>query len=234
MGRIRTVKPELGRHRGLFEAEKETGLPLRFTWIMLFTACDREGRFKWRPWDLKLDIIPYDDIDFARVLDALLTRGFLVKYRCGREWYGHIPTFRKHQAINNREKPSDLPDPIKADESVSYTDQELPNACASREARDSGASTTPLDSTQGEGKGREGKGAVADATPKVLTFWDVGESFGISRSTIGRMIRDHGEVAVSDALRNLSLRTKRPADPTQYVMGMLKSQREENPMRGVL
>lgn len=74
-------------------------------------------------------------------------------------------------------------------------------------------------------KGREVKGSEvngADAPMKTLSFWDIGESFGITRPTIGRMIRDNGESAVSDAIRNLSLLNKRPADPTAYCWGILK------------
>jgi hypothetical protein len=46
MGRIRTVKPELFQHGDLFDAEVESGFPLRLAFIGLFTCCDREGRFK--------------------------------------------------------------------------------------------------------------------------------------------------------------------------------------------
>ena len=111
MGRIRTVKPELFKHERLFDAEQETGLPLRLAFIGLFTACDREGRFNWRPRSLKTDVMPYDDIDFSRVLDALLTRGFLVKYEIGNDVYGCIPSWKDHQFVNNKEAKSRLPNP---------------------------------------------------------------------------------------------------------------------------
>ncbi|GAA4169527.1 hypothetical protein [Shinella granuli] len=80
MARIRTIKPEFFKHEGIFDAEQETGLPLRLAFAGLWTQCDREGRFAWRPRQLKVDILPYDELDFLRVLDALATRGFIVKY----------------------------------------------------------------------------------------------------------------------------------------------------------
>ena len=58
MARIRTIKPEFFRHEALFEAEQATGLPLRVAYAGLFTAADREGRFKWSPRSLKLDCLP--------------------------------------------------------------------------------------------------------------------------------------------------------------------------------
>lgn len=109
MAKIRTIKPELFRHEALFEAEQASNLPLRLAFMGLFTCCDREGRFRWRPRALKLDIFPYDNIDFSIVLDALLRYKFVRKYPVENEWYGDIPSWHKHQHINNREAVSYLP-----------------------------------------------------------------------------------------------------------------------------
>ncbi|WP_196482934.1 HNH endonuclease [Burkholderia stagnalis] len=105
------MKPELFTHEDLFEAEQETGLPLRIAFVGLFTCADREGRFKWRPRTLKLAVLPHDQVDFSRVLDALTTSGFVRKYVVDGEPYGFIPTFLKHQTINQREAKSTLPAP---------------------------------------------------------------------------------------------------------------------------
>lgn len=145
MSRIRTVKPELFKHEELYLAEQEEGLPLRVAFIGMFTVVDREGRFKWRPKQLKLDVLPYDDVDFSRVLHALTTRGFLVKYTSNGEDFGYIPTFSRHQVINNRESASTLPNPLTTKEDLT------------RAPRVKDACPTPLRLVQGEGKGREGK-----------------------------------------------------------------------------
>jgi|GEM_PF-1197512 len=116
MARIRTIKPSFFRHHKLFTAEQETGLPLRLAFAGLWTVADRDGRFEWRPEEIKLDCLPYDDVDFSRVLDALATRGFVVKYRSGTREYGHIPSWSDHQVINNREAGSDLPSPCDCEE----------------------------------------------------------------------------------------------------------------------
>ena len=111
MSRIRTVKPELFKHEGLFEAETYTNLPLRLAFVGLLTCCDREGRFRWRPQRLKLDMLPYDNIDITKILDALLNYGFINKYEHQGNWYGCIPSWFKHQQINHREIASDIPAP---------------------------------------------------------------------------------------------------------------------------
>jgi hypothetical protein len=156
MARIRTIKPELAAHEELYDLEIETGLPIRFAWCMLFTVADREGRFQLRPRTLKAQILPHDKIDFSRVLDAWFTRGFVQKYRVGNEVFGWIPTFTKHQVINNRESASDLPSIEEADEVF----QPLTDASATRQPREDDACPTREVHAQGErkeGKGRERK-----------------------------------------------------------------------------
>ena len=142
MARIRTIKPELARHRVLFDLERETGAPFRFIWAMFPTVCDREGRFRWRPWDLKLDIAPYDEIDFGAVMDRLHAEGMIERYEHDGQQYGVIPTFLKHQTVNLRESASSLPSPH--DEN-SKMHPARARTCMHVHAR-------------GEGKGREGKG----------------------------------------------------------------------------
>lgn len=161
MARIRTVKPELFRHEELFEAERETGFPLRIAFVGMFTVCDKEGRFKWRPRNLKLDVLPYDDIDFSRVLDALMTRGFLVKYRSNTgELFGCIPSFKDHQHINNREVDSVIPDLSECEIidneiiDMSISDPRVLDACSTRQENPSGEYGREGNM---EGKGKEGE-----------------------------------------------------------------------------
>ena len=143
--RIRTIKPEFFTHDRLFDAEHETKLPLRLAYIGLWCAADREGRFRWEPRRLRAQIFPYENIDFPRVLDALTTRGFIVKYcKAGVDdvCFGSIPSWHNHQVINNRERESQLPEPP--------TDQQPIDACSTRDPRVTHAG-------EGEGKGKEGK-----------------------------------------------------------------------------
>lgn len=150
MSRIRTVKPELFKHEELFDAEQNSNLPLRLAFIGLFTVADCEGRFKWRPRTLKLDVLPHDFIDFAAVLDALERTGFLERYEVDGEMYGLIPSFTRHQIFQTKEQArgSQFPQP--------------PPPSKIRD--DSGTVPEPSRNGEGtcresqEGKGKEGKG----------------------------------------------------------------------------
>lgn len=108
--RIRTIKPEFFLHENLFDAEQRTGLPLRMAFVGLWTCADREGRFEWRPRPLKACIMPYDDVDFSAVLDALSANGFIRPYSINGKDYGMIPSWKSHQVINQRESESKIPD----------------------------------------------------------------------------------------------------------------------------
>ena len=148
--RIRTIKPEFFLHEGLFEAERASKLPLRLAFAGLWCAADREGRFKWEPRRLGVQVLPYDDVEFSRVLDALTTRGFIQKYASGTGEFGVIPSFKAHQVINNRERESELPTPPECVVNQPF------DACGTRGPRDDDGND---DAKSGrEGKGREGKG----------------------------------------------------------------------------
>lgn len=107
--RIRTIKPEFFLHEGLCTLEESTGLPVRLAFIGLWCVADREGRFRWEPRKLGVQILPYDSRDFLYVLEALHGAGFLVRYGPSGE-FGFIPSFLKHQCINVREAKSLIPE----------------------------------------------------------------------------------------------------------------------------
>jgi len=113
VARIRALKPGFFKNHALFIAEKESGLPLRLAYEGLWCVADREGRFKWKPEEIKTDVLPYDDVAMGAVLDALVRYRFILKYKCAGEEYGFIPTFLEHQHVNKNEAPSTIPAPPK-------------------------------------------------------------------------------------------------------------------------
>lgn len=144
--RIRTIKPEFFLHEGLFEAERDAKLPLRLAFAGLWCAADREGRFKWEPRRLGVQVLPYDGEDFSRVLDALMTRGFIRKYASGTSEYGVIPSFTTHQVINNRERESELPDPPAIEQNQGV------DACGTGDSRDDDENADTKSGMEGNGR----------------------------------------------------------------------------------
>lgn len=177
MSRIRTIKPEFFKHEDLYEVEARTGLPIRLAYVGLWTACDREGRFKWRPRSLKLDIMPYDDVDFEAILDALVDAGQVVKYEVANKTYGCVPTLTEHQRINNKEQQSTLPAPESDEKIGRITHLNLGDSrikgkskfqhASPRPHKDEGerATLSRPHKDEGERKGKEGKGKEGKEIP---------------------------------------------------------------------
>lgn len=142
--RIRTIKPDFFTSADIVDLS-----PLaRLLFIALWCEADREGRLRWRPATFKLRYLPGDDCDVEALAAELIAAGLVVLYG---EGLAFIPTFTKHQVVNNREAASVLSDP--------HTYPTRDDACLTR-----------ADASVGEGKGKEGKGkedasVTRDAAP---------------------------------------------------------------------
>lgn len=155
-GRIRSIKPEVAKNADLWDLGIETGLPVYQAYTMLWCYADREGRFKWRPRELKTDILPYFDGDCGAVLDALASRGFIVRYTVDGVDYGWIPTFGLHQLVNHREAMSKLPAP--PSRVCPGTPGSAPHDEEHTETTVQGTPGSASGEGVGKGRGREGLG----------------------------------------------------------------------------
>ena len=78
-GRIRTHKPELYIHEELNRLEQDfPHLKPMLVFLGLMTHSDREGRFAWRPKQLKLAILPFVEFDFNATLPLQMTQFLLL------------------------------------------------------------------------------------------------------------------------------------------------------------
>jgi hypothetical protein len=116
----------------------------------LWSCSDREGRFKWDARRLGAQILPYEQIDFEVILKILTDNEFIVKYEVDGKMYGFVPSFSRHQVINNREQESSLPP---------YHQPDLFSTELTRvNTGESTGESTRADACSGEGKGKERKG----------------------------------------------------------------------------
>jgi hypothetical protein len=162
---IRSVKPEALSDEALWDLEQETGLPIFRAFVGLWTQADREGRFEWRHRPLKAAVLPYWDGDFSRVLDALASRGFVVKYVVDDREYGLVRSFKKHQLINNREAASILPPPPRASgKKPNDSGDNGPGEPRVNDASTTGEGNAQADLIRKEQKGAEGSTRAARAS----------------------------------------------------------------------
>ena len=146
MARIRTIKPEF------FTSEDIVSLsPLaRLFYVSLWCEADREGRLEWKPKTLKYRYLPGDDCDIEQLAGELTGAGLIVLYEAYDKRYAEIPSFTKHQIINNRESASQIP-------GRNGEKDRKAGACID-------ASITRASRVKAEGKeGREGKGKEGDS-----------------------------------------------------------------------
>ena len=161
--RIRTYKPEFFTHPLLADLDRNSKLPVRISLMGLWSCSDREGRFKWDARRLGAQILPYEQIDFEIILNMLVENEFIVKYVVDGKTYGFVPSFSRHQVINNREQESSLPP---------YQQLDLFSSNLTRvNTGESTGESTRADACSGEGKGRkEGKGKDRRVTAIDLPF----------------------------------------------------------------
>lgn len=105
MARARNIKPGFFKNEELSEIE-----PLgRILFAGLWCLADREGRLEDRPKRIKAEVLPYDDCDVEKLLQALQHAKFIVRYQVDGKGYIKVLNFKKHQNPHKKEAESILP-----------------------------------------------------------------------------------------------------------------------------
>lgn len=118
MARARNIKPDVFKNVHLGKCSPYARLLFQALW----TLADREGRLEDEPEEIKIDTLPYDDVDIDQLLGELThpsdhKRQFISRYTVDGYRYIQIVNFKKHQKPHPNEKPSEIPAPIELMES---------------------------------------------------------------------------------------------------------------------
>lgn len=93
MARIRSVHPSMFTD----EAWVSCSLGARLLFIGLWTDADDQGVFEWKPLQLKMRLLPGDNLDINELLGEIEGAGLLMRYQEDRRLYGAIKDFQKYQ-----------------------------------------------------------------------------------------------------------------------------------------
>jgi hypothetical protein len=95
--KIRDIKPEF------FTDEKvcRLSIPARYVFIGLWGWCCNEGHVLATPWELKVRLVPTDDVDIDELLSEAAKVGLIERH----DDQVKVPNFRKHQKIDKRWNP---------------------------------------------------------------------------------------------------------------------------------
>jgi hypothetical protein len=92
MGRQRVVNPDEWTTEKLVACTPTARLLL----FALRSEADDQGIFEWRPTQLKMRLLPGDNVDIDELLTELITHGHLVRYVVEGEVYGLLTDWRQH------------------------------------------------------------------------------------------------------------------------------------------
>jgi hypothetical protein len=105
VARIRTIKPQF------FTSEKIADLTpfARLLFVGLWCLADREGRLEDRPRKIKVETLPYDDVNVEELLQEIESKRFIHRYEADGVRIIQIRGFLEHQFPHHREAASILP-----------------------------------------------------------------------------------------------------------------------------
>lgn len=93
MARIRSIHPSLYTDEDFMSLSLAARVVLPGIW----TECDDQGVFPWKPLTLKARILPADNADMAAILGELKAAGFICAFIHEGKEYGAVRNFRKFQ-----------------------------------------------------------------------------------------------------------------------------------------
>jgi hypothetical protein len=110
--RIRYLKPDFFTDEDIASLPYETRLFFQGLWCI----SDRKGRLEDKPAELKVKILPYDDVDPQECLAQLCgenkkEKEFIIRYSVNRDNYIQIINFEEHQKPHHTERESRIPAP---------------------------------------------------------------------------------------------------------------------------
>lgn len=154
MARIRTIKPEF------FTDEDIAALPplCRIAFQGMWCQADKAGRLEDRPARLKIQVLPYDDVDMEDVLSTLAEHRFIVRYEHAGRRLIQVRTFGKHQCPNKKEPESIIPAPSEHSADTIPSDE---GTCG-REGK----------GTEGNGNGSPSPDVDGELAESFDRFWD--------------------------------------------------------------
>lgn len=120
MARIRSVHP------GLFTDEAYMSLSMAGKAALpgIWTECDDQGVFEWKPLVLKARIFPVDPVDMGQLLAELTSAGIVHPYEIDGRSYGVVRNFRKWQRPEKPKNRYPLPDALRPYAGLSSSDHQ--------------------------------------------------------------------------------------------------------------
>jgi hypothetical protein len=93
MARIRSIHPSIWTDEDFVTLE----MAARLLFIGVLNECDDQGVFIWKPSQLKMRLLPSDNVDVVNLLEELMKAGFIRRYCVNGAAFGAVRHFREFQ-----------------------------------------------------------------------------------------------------------------------------------------
>lgn len=225
MARIRSVHP------GLFtdEAFVSVSMAARLLLIGIWTECDDQGVFEWKPLTLKMRLMPADSVDVSSLLEELSDVSCIRRFTADGKDYGAVRNFAKYQRPKKPNPIHPFPDELKqftghsprGSEPVPH--QEGTEGENPPQMEDGGGSTEAIASDASASISTPMSPTDQLWTDGIQTLQSLGAPEKQSRAMVGKWLRDTGEDAprILDAIA--LARERRTGDPIPFVTRVLNS-----------
>lgn len=227
MSRIRSIHP------GIWTDEAFVSLSgmARLLFIGLWNECDDKGTFPWSPLQMKMRILPADNVDAGALLAEIEAAGCIMRYEIDGKSYGAVRNFCKFQRPKkpNNVHPISEPAAVYVGFGGEAVPNQLPTASEkSPQMKDGGGNSNSVSNeTDGQAVVDPDK-IMFDAGVSIIT--GAGKSAGAARSWLGKARKDHGTEAVIAAIG----RAKREGaiDPISFMEASLRTRARADPVAG--
>lgn len=197
MARMRYMKPEFWTDGNIIRLSPFARLLFIGSWN--FALCDR-GHLPDDPMQLKLQILPADDVDAVGLVEELLASGRLVRVEGadGRQ-YLQVLRLERHQKVDKRWSPrcpacgTEPTEPHRSSTSLSETPRastELPESLPK----------TPKEGRGGDRRGEEGRGEIPPP-PRCPQHVDNPASGPCGQCKESRLAREQWDIQQADRVR---------------------------------
>lgn len=211
MSRIRTIKPDFWTDEKIVDLSAFA----RLLFIGMWNFVDDEGRAVFSPRELKMRILPADDVDASALVDEIRRKGLIKVYEIDSKEYFEVKGFAEHQKIDKR-RPSKIPPAPIGDDS-----RRLAPNCALEGREGKGEESLTGRAAPSEEVSRVSDPPRADELDDAGYFREGKSLLGKTSGGVLTQLKKHHDGDLREAMRSLEL-AKAKENPMEYVQGILR------------
>lgn len=233
MPRIRSIHPGLATD----EAFMQMTAFAKAAWSLLWTQCDDQGVFEWKPVVLKARILPADHIEFASILEEWESLGCVQRFEVDGKSFGAVRNFQRWQRPKKPNPVYPLPNECRKFVGISEpSGEEVPNQYGT--GGEKSAQREEVGGRREEESSRRGAEAPAEGRTESSKTADLGALiYAQGRRVLGKSggglvtkLREHfsDDIVKVDEVLAKAADTANQEEARAYVAGVLRKPKPDD------